>query len=118
MARRAARQYPGRGLDLAILPETTATAASGSARQHAYSTACRESPGDVYALARKHKTYVLMALDMAEQGPKGTVYSNSAVLFDRQGKIAGIYRKVHPVAVVGTSELESGITPGRRLSRF
>ena len=35
MARRAPRQYPGRGLDLAILPETTATAASGSARQRA-----------------------------------------------------------------------------------
>jgi hypothetical protein len=69
-------------------------------------------------LARKHKSYILAALDLAEPGPAGPIYSNSAVLFDRQGQVIGIYRKVHPVAVVGTSELESGISPGREYPVF
>ena len=40
------------------------------------------------------------------------MYSNAAVLVDRQGAIAGIYRKVHPVAMLGHDDLENGITPG------
>ncbi len=112
MVRRAKDQYPGRGLDLAILPETAATASAGPARDRAVPLEgkVRET---FSGLARKHGSYILLALDMAEGGPKGPIYSNSAVLFDRRGWVAGIYRKAHPVAVVGTSELESGITPGR-----
>ena len=117
MARRAKRQYPGHSLDLAILPETTTTASTGPARDRAIPLEGKVR--DAFReLARKHKSYILMALDIREKGPKGLIYSNSAVLFDRQGKVVGIYRKVHPVAVAGTSELESGITPGQAYPVF
>ena len=65
------------------------------------------------ALARRHKSYILLPLDLAEEGPHGPIASNAAVLFDRRGEVAGIYRKLHPVAGVGSDELEAGITPGR-----
>jgi hypothetical protein len=112
MARQAARKYPGRGLDLAILPETTVTANFGPASNRAIGLdgPVRETFG---ALARKHKTYIIAPMDLIEEGPLGTTYSNAAVLFDRKGSVAGIYRKAHPVALVGSDELEGGIMPGR-----
>ena len=117
MAQRAKQQYPGRRLDLAILPETTVTSTLGPARDRAIPLKGKVQE-TFSALARKHETYILMSLDMAEEGPKGPFCSNSAVLFDRRGEVVGIYRKAHPVAVVGTSELESGITPGREYPVF
>jgi predicted amidohydrolase len=117
MAREAAHKYPGRGLDLAILPETTVTSTAGppSARAIRLDGPVRATFGD---LARKHKTYIVAPMDLAEPGPRGTTYSNAAVLFDRKGEVAGIYRKAHPVAVPGTDELEGGITPGREYPVF
>jgi predicted amidohydrolase len=117
MANKAAAAYPGRGLDLAILPETAATTSGGpaSARSVRLDGAVRETFG---ALARKHSTYLVATMDLAEESPKGTTYSNSAVLFDRKGQVAGIYRKVHPVAWVGTNDLEGGITPGHEFPVF
>lgn len=112
MAAQAKSKFPGRGLDLAILPETTATPVNGPASDRAFPL--KGKIQDTFsALARKHQCYIVMGMDMLEEGPGGPLYSNVAVLFDRQGAVAGIYRKVHPVAVAGTSELESGITPGR-----
>jgi predicted amidohydrolase len=117
MAARAAKQYPGRGLDLAILPESAATTTSGPA--HARAVPLEGEVGDTLgALARKHKSYILLPLDLAEEGPRGLSASNAAVLFDRRGKVAGIYRKRHPVAYVGSDELEAGITPGRDVPVF
>ena len=112
MAERARQQYPGHGLDLAVLPESAATSTAGAAKDRAIPL--KGKIEDTFsALARKHKSYLLIPLDLAEQGPGGPFFSNAAVLFDRQGAVAGIYRKRHPVAYVGGSELECGITPGR-----
>jgi predicted amidohydrolase len=112
MARQASGKYPGHGLDLAILPETTVTSTTGPASSRAIGL---EGPvSETFgALARKHRTYLVASMDLAEEGPKGTTYANSAVLFDREGKVAGIYRKAHPVALLGSDDLEGGITPGR-----
>ncbi len=44
------------------------------------------------ALARKHRMYVILPLVEKTDGPK---HYMSAVLIDRQGQIAGIYRKTH-----------------------
>ena len=70
------------------------------------------------ALARKHKTYILAPVELAEEGPNGTTYSNAAVLFDRKGGVAGVYRKAHPVAVLGTDELEGGHHAGQGVPRL
>jgi predicted amidohydrolase len=117
MAEEAARAYPGRGLDLAVLPETTVTDTHGPASQRAIPL--RGPVLETFRnLARRHKTYLVVPLDLVEQGPSGTVYSNAAVLLDRRGAIAGIYRKVHPVAVLHHDDLEGGITPGREFPVF
>jgi predicted amidohydrolase len=117
MARRASEQYGGRGLDLAVLPESAASSPSGSPSERTVplAGAVQDTFG---ALARKHKTYIIAPMDLAEAGPQGTFYSNAAVLFDRRGTVAGIYRKAHPVAVLGTDELEGGITPGKEFPVF
>jgi predicted amidohydrolase len=111
MASAAARAYPGRGLDLAVLPETTVTDTNGPASRRALPL---EGPvRDTFGpLARRHKTYIVVPLDLREQRAAGPVYFNAAVLFDRQGNVAGIYRKVHPVSVLPGDLLENGITPG------
>jgi acetyl esterase/lipase len=117
MARQATEKYPSRGLDLAILPETTVTANRGPAPARAVPL---DGPvRETFAgLARRHHAYIIAPLDLAERGPRGTTYANAAVLFDRKGEVAGIYRKAHPVAYVGSDELESGIAPGREFPVF
>lgn len=117
MARDASRKFPKKGLDLAILPETTVTSLKGRAAERAIRL---EGPvkETFAALARKHKTYIIISMDLAEEGNHGLTYSNAAVLFDRKGDVAGIYRKAHPVAVIGTDELEGGITPGKEFPVF
>jgi len=117
MADEAARKYPGRGLDLALLPETTVTSLRGPASQRAIPL---QGPVlDTFgALARRHKTYLVVPFDLSEEGSSGPVYSNAAVLLDRRGQVAGIYRKVHPVAGLGSDKLENGITPGSEFPVF
>jgi predicted amidohydrolase len=117
MAERAARDYPGRRLDLAILPETAVTLGSDDLATRAVPL---EGPvkETFRNLARKHQAYIIATLDMAEPGPDGTTYSNAAVLFDRRGEVAGIYRKIHPVALLGSDVLEGGIAPGREVPVF
>ncbi|MBI3694958.1 MAG: hypothetical protein HY238_08990 [Acidobacteria bacterium] len=56
------------------------------------------------AWARKHSAYVIAGLKTQADG---CVY-NSAVLLDRQGRIAGRFDKIHPTE----KELQEGITPG------
>jgi predicted amidohydrolase len=117
MADQAAKQFPGRGIDLAILPESAVTPTSGPAAKRAIPL-----KGPVQAtfssLARKHKTYLLVPFDLAEEGSSGPICSNAAVLFDRQGEAVGVYRKAHPVAWVGSEELEGGIAPGQSFPVF
>jgi predicted amidohydrolase len=118
MAEEAARAYPGRGLDLAVLPETTVTSTHGTASERAIPLQgpVLETFG---ALARRHKTYLVVPLDIVEESSSsGTIYSNAAVLLDRRGTVAGTYRKVHPVAYLHHDDLESGITPGREFPVF
>jgi len=117
MAAEAMTRYPVRGLDLAILPETTVTTTEGpaSSRAVAWEGPVQETFG---ALARRHKTYLVVPLDLAEKQASGVVYSNAAVLVDRKGAIAGIYRKVHPVAGLGRDDLENGISPGHEFPVF
>ncbi len=117
MAAAAAGQYPGKGLDLALLPETTVGPREGSAMERAIPL--KGPVQDAFAsLARKHKTYILAPFDLREEIQGKEVASNAAVLFNREGEVAGIYRKAHPVALVNNETLEDGITPGREYPVF
>src|SRR5688572_13157676 len=55
-------------------------------------------------VARKHSTYIVLPI-LTREG--GRVY-NSAILLDRRGHVAAVYRKIHPTI----SEIERGVTPG------
>ena len=116
MADEAAKKYPGRGLDLAILPETIVTTLHGPASKRAIPL-----EGPVLETLRlpgsPAQTYLIVPFDLSEESVSGPVYFNSAVLLDRRGTVAGIYRKVHPVAGPHDA-LENGITPGSEFPVF
>ena len=112
MAAQAGKEHPGKGLDLVVLPENAVTAGRGaraSDRAVPFTGAVEETFSE---LARRFRTYIAVPLDITEGGRKKT-YANAVVLLDRTGKVAGTYRKVHPVAQLGEDHLEGGITPGR-----
>ncbi|MGI8912613.1 MAG: carbon-nitrogen hydrolase family protein [Chloroflexota bacterium] len=104
---RAAANKP----DIVCLPETFTTI--GVPYQRAYEVA-ESVPGPttdrIGALARRLHAYVVCP--MLER-TNGHVF-NAAVLLDRQGGIAGTYRKIHPTI----SELEGGVVPGKHVETF
>lgn len=111
MAERAREDYAGASLDLAVLPEVAVNGGlQGNAAEVSFSL-----KGPVLAamgeVARRNGTYLVVPMFLAEEADE-EAYSNAAVLLDRHGEVAGIYRKVHPVAARGSSDLEGGVTPG------
>jgi hypothetical protein len=45
-------------------------------------------------------------------------YCNAGVLVDREGRLAGVYRKVHPATDLKYDLMEGGMTPGRDFPVF
>ena len=116
MAKTARQKYHA-GLDLAALPET---AVNGEAQESAKDVALPLEGAVLETLgaaARRNKTYVVVPLYLAEDAAKTKVY-NACVLLDRQGKAAGIYRKVYPVGSGKTGRLEGGVLPGKDFPVF
>ena len=116
MAAEAQRRY-GRGLDLAILPETAVTG---------------EVHGDIVegslpfdgpvrdAFTRKARelhTYIVVPMYLLENREK-RICSNVAILVGRQGEVVGTYRKVHLAVSSGTDSMEGGMTPGKEVPVF
>jgi predicted amidohydrolase len=65
----------------------------------------------IEACARKHGCYLIVPIVLREEGEPAR-YSNAAVLVDREGHVAGMYRKVHPCTDLKYADLEGGVTPG------
>jgi predicted amidohydrolase len=117
MAAKASAAYPGSRLDIAALPEVAVNGGlNGPASKVSFPL---EGPVlDIMgAKARQHGCYIVVPMFMAEDRDKG-IYSNAAVLLDRQGKVAGIYRKVYPVSSGDSDRLEGGVAPGRDFPVF
>ena len=112
MAAEAARKYPGAGLDLAVLPENAVTGGlEGTAAEQ--SVALEGKVLDTMgAVARKHKTYLVVPMGLAEEAERG-IYYNACILLDREGRPVGSYHKVHPVDSADTGKLEGGFLPGK-----
>ena len=112
MQAQAQKQY-GRGVDLAVLPEVAVTGegnATGNVIE--WSFPLEGAVQDIFsAKAREHHTYIIVPLYLIENHPQKRVF-NAAVLFDRQGAVAGIYRKVQLVVNDDGVSLEHGCTPG------
>jgi len=112
-----ARGRHGRGLDLAVFPENTLNPKDGGPlldRSIELDSRVRDRIG---GKAREHNCYIVVSFNMIEDRATEFV-SNVAVLFDRTGNVAGIYRKVFCVAYPGRELLEGGKTPGTEFPVF
>jgi predicted amidohydrolase len=109
-AAQSQRKYGGK-LDLVVLPEhaiqTEKRGGDVTAAQKAVPLE-GEVVDRMAAKARQYHTYLIVPLIRAE----GNCYTNSAALLDRDGKLVGVYDKIHPVGRAGDARLENGITPG------
>jgi predicted amidohydrolase len=115
IAAEGTREYPGKRMDLVVLPEYLLERPADSADKEAVRMA--EVEPRLAACARRRDCYLVVPMVLREEGP-GNVISNAAVLVDRSGRVAGIYRKVHPVAPQGSDVLEAGTAPGRDFPVF
>lgn len=115
VARESERKYPGEGLDLVVLPEEIVTYGKGATAQEKSVPLDGPVLDRMGAKARQYSTYLIVPLDLAE---KDGTFTNSAVLIDRQGGVAGIYRKVHLVPPLGSTVLEGGMTCGTEYAVF
>ncbi|MEO7702536.1 MAG: carbon-nitrogen hydrolase family protein [Opitutus sp.] len=101
----------GKGqLDLVVLPEFAVcreTGVTAAERSVELAGPVLDALGDK---AREHHTWIVAPMTLRETGEKACV-SNAAVLLDREGRVAGIFRKVHPVADPDGT-FEGGVTPG------
>jgi len=108
VAEQSRKQY-GRGPDLVVLPELIVTREApsplpfeGSVRKTFAETAVR------------HHSYIVVPMALLEDGKD----FNAAVLVDRRGDVAGIYRKLHLAVVTGSDSMEGGRTPGKEVPVF
>ena len=116
MAVESKRKY-GRGLDLAILPETSITGeAEGDALARSVPFEGRVAKTFAHA-ARELRCYIVVATYLREAHDSNRC-SNAAVLVGRSGQVAGIYRKVHLVSSLDGHSFEGGSSPGRELPVF
>ena len=115
IASEARNRYPGKRLDLVVLPEFfLAQPGTTLAQKTVRLEDVRQRIG---ACAKQHGCYLVVPLLMREETPP-LRYSNAAVLVDRSGIVQGIYRKVHPVAPQQSDNLEDGTSPGREFPVF
>ncbi|MFN7922443.1 MAG: carbon-nitrogen hydrolase family protein [Bryobacteraceae bacterium] len=116
MARESQQRY-GRGLDLAILPETSLTGEAG-ADALGCSFPWAGAVAEAFArCAREHSCYVVVPTYLREADDPRRC-SNAAVLVNRNGEAAGTYRKVHLVVAGDGKTMEGGSTPGREFPVF
>ena len=115
IAVQAKKNYPGKPLDLVILPEFLLARPGDSLAQQ--TVRLEEVQPRIAACATRHGCYLIVPLLLQEADPLRR-YSNVAVLVDRGGRVMGIYRKVHPVAPQGSDVIEGGTTPGREFPVF
>jgi len=115
VAARARSEFPAKPLDLVVLPETFIARPGDALAQR--TVRLEEVEQRIAACASRHHCYLVVPLLLREADPP-VRFSNAALLVDREGRVAGIYRKVHPVAAQGSEELEDGITPGSSFPVF
>ena len=115
MAEQAKVTYPGKRLDLVILTEYFMSRPGDNPAQRA--VRLEEVRPRIAACAKKYGCYMVVPLVLREEDPP-LRYTNAAVLVDRNGQVAGIYRKVHPTSDLKAVVLEDGLTPGSNFPVF
>jgi predicted amidohydrolase len=109
MAEQSQAKY-GRGLDLALLPET---AVNGEVSSPAGAFPFEGPVKDAFtAAAREHNCYILVPMYLEGDKTKNIAY-NAAILVGRNGEVVGTYRKVHLATVMNRDKVEADMTPGK-----
>lgn len=98
------------GLDIVCLPEAITLVGTRLSGPQTAEPIPGRSTEALSAAARRNRLWVVAGL-YERDGP--TVY-NSAILLDRQGRLAGKYRKIH----LPREEWDKGITPGHEYPVF
>jgi len=111
----AKTKYPGKPLDLVVLPEFLLERPGDSLARQA--VRLDEVQPRIAACASRHGCYLVVPLLLQESNPTPRI-SNVALLVDRGGRVMGMYRKVHPVAPQGSDVIENGTTPGGEFPVF
>ncbi len=105
-----------RGLDLAVLPETAVSAASGDILTT--SIPFEGAVKDTFVRkAREHHCYIIVPMFLLEDKGKKQVY-NVGILIGRNGEVVGTYRKLHLAVPAGSESMEGGTTPGKEVPVF
>ena len=90
--------------DLIVLPEGITVVGTGKKYADVAETIPGPTTKTLGAVARERKSYIAAGIYERE----GQAIYNTAVLIDREGRVAGRYRKVY----IPREEIEGGITPG------
>lgn len=109
-AAEAAARHQGKGLDLMIFPEFAICRETGATASERAVELAGPALEPFKAAVRAHHTWAVLPMTLREPDAGGRL-SNAAVLFDRAGQVAGIFRKVHPV-VDDHGVFENGVAPG------
>jgi predicted amidohydrolase len=115
-ATEAARRNPDNGLDLVVLPEYALQSESGNSALTRSVSLKDPALLALGAKAREHRTWIIVPMILREDGSE-KIATNAAVLLNREGAVAGVYRKVFPVADEH-GVLEGGVTPGNDFPVF
>ena len=116
MAAQAKKKF-GRGLDLAVLPETSITGEAGDDAL-AHSVPFAGQVQEVFTRkAREHGCYIVVSTYLLDS-KENKLCSNAAILIGRKGEEVGTYRKVHLVPSLDRGTMEGGATPGDALPVF
>ncbi|HTL68856.1 MAG TPA: carbon-nitrogen hydrolase family protein [Lacunisphaera sp.] len=99
-------------LDLMVFPEFALASGDGASAAQAVSLA-GEVLDTLGAKAREHHTWIVAPMVLKEADRT----SNAAVLVDRLGGVAGIFRKNHPIPD-DKDVFEGGVTPGNGFPVF
>ena len=113
----ASRKKYGRGIDLAVLPESAVTGEITSDIM-AQSVEFEGAVKNAFARkARECNCYIVVPMYLIENR-ENRMCTNVAILIDRKGDVVGTYRKLHPAVPVGSDSMERGITPGKDVPVF
>jgi predicted amidohydrolase len=115
MEAQANRKYPGKRLDLVVFGEYFMARGADSLAQNA--VRLDEVTPRVSACAKRHDCYLVVPMVLKEDNPPDR-YTNAAMLMGRDGRLVGIYRKVHPCTDLKYESLEGGMTPGSNFPVF
>lgn len=107
------REYPGRGLDLMVFPEFALCREQGTTAAERSVEIDGRIAEVIGGAARKAHAWLVVPMTLQEP----SCISNAAVLFNREGAVAGVYRKVHPMTDPD-GQFEGGVRPGTEYPVF